>query len=283
MDKFHVSTKPEGGYFQERPSSIPSSTSRMLLDVNVALQDHLARTSSQNIAMPSAESINYSGSISTHTAFTNEAPSYAWRNHFAQAPWLPPMQQATQYSRSDPTFQVLSQGWMAHPPHPQHSPTATIIHSQLQSCEKASRVSEDTPVYVNAKQFNRILKRRDARQRLNEKLGSMPRAPKPYMYESRHRHAARRARGPDGRFLGILEKHEGRGWKGMIHRGSQDEGSCKLGPSTIDSARSDRQVKTEEMHEIDRTYQHHFMDLKSWKNCINGTQPRTATDHIFLT
>ncbi|KAL9127456.1 MAG: hypothetical protein Q9217_003673 [Psora testacea] len=274
--------------------------------MNVALQDHLARTSSQNVAMPSAESINHTSSISAHTAFTNEAPSYARRNHFAQAPSLPPMQQATQYRRSDPT----SQGWMAHPPHSPHPPTATVLHSQLPSCEEASRVSEDAPVYVNAKQFNRILKRRDARQRLNEISGSMPRGRKSYMHESRHRHAARRARGPGGKFLsknqtpgtrnepkqinekekekevesidGILEKHEGRGWKGMIHRGSQDEGSCKLGPSTIDSARSDRQVKTEETREINRRYQHHLMEMKSWKNCINGTQPRTATGHTFL-
>ncbi|KAG8529798.1 uncharacterized protein KY384_005279 [Bacidia gigantensis] len=265
----------------------------MLLDVNVALQDHLARTSSDNSAMPSAESINYAG-------------SYAWRNHFAQEPSLPPMQQATQYPPSGPPSQAPPSGWMAHPPYP---PTATILHSELQSREEVSQVSDDTPVYVNAKQFNRKLKRRDARQRLNEFSGSMPRGRKPYMHESRHRHAARRPRGPGGKFLsknqtprtrnqpdqtnkkekeaesidGIPEKHEGREWKGMIHRDSQDEGSCKPGPSTIRSARSDRQVKTEEMREINRRYQHHFMELKSWKNCINGTQPRTATGHTFLT
>ena len=201
MDEFHVPTKPEGGCFQGRPFSIPSSTSRMLLDVNVALQDHLARKSSQNVAIPSTESINYTGSISAPTASTNEAPSYARRNHFAQASSLPPTPQATQYPWTDPTSQFLSKGWMAHPPHPPHPPAAMILHSQLPSREEASRVSEDTPIYVNAKQFKRILKRRDTRQRVKEISGSMSKRRKPYMHESRHRHAARRARGPGGKFL----------------------------------------------------------------------------------
>ena len=51
---------------------------------------------------------------------------------------------------------------------------------------------------------------------------------------------------------GIPEKYEGREWKGMIHRGSQDEGSCKLGPSVTNSAPTDRQMKTEETREINQ-------------------------------
>jgi len=173
MDKFSVSTKPDGGCFQERPS-VPSPTSHLLLDVNVALQDHLRRQSSRTVAMPSAECLDY----------------------FAQAPSLPPMQQAAQYPPSGPTSQVPSSGWMPHPPYP---PTAMNLHSQLPSCEETSPLSEETPVYVNAKQFNRILKRRGARQRLNENSGSVPRGRKSYMHESRH--AARRPRGPGGKFL----------------------------------------------------------------------------------
>lgn len=38
----------------------------------------------------------------------------------------------------------------------------------------------------------------------------------------------------------------------MIHQGTQDKGSRKLGASTINSAQSDRQIKTEEKREIDR-------------------------------
>ncbi|KAF9893371.1 Transcriptional activator [Aspergillus nanangensis] len=116
-------------------------------------------------------------------------------------------------------------------PPPMAPPPQPAVQQSQPSPEMVPGPEQESPLYVNAKQFHRILKRRVARQKLEEQLRLTSKGRKPYLHESRHNHAMRRPRGPGGRFLtadevAAMEKKQG-GVPGMMGQENVDNGTAK--------------------------------------------------------
>ncbi|KAK9726919.1 hypothetical protein RND81_05G245800 [Saponaria officinalis] len=117
---------------------------------------------------------------------------------------LPPLQ--ADYSQSFPaiSFQDQHFGRVMPTYDPQAMVMGTVTPARV---PLPLDLSTNEHIYVNAKQYRGILRRRQHRAKL-EAQNKLLRSRKPYLHESRHQHAVKRARGSGGRFLTKKELQE---------------------------------------------------------------------------
>lgn len=93
------------------------------------------------------------------------------------------------------------------PPLIQHTPArpASALQTPSPNPVPASERPEESLLYINAKQFHRILKHCVIRQKLKEALDLAFKEQRPYLHESRHKHAIERSREFGDHFLSAKE------------------------------------------------------------------------------
>lgn len=125
---------------------------------------------------------------------------------YATPPQLGPvhtMAQAT-YPYPDPYYRSIFAPYDAQPYPAQAYNAQPMVHMQLMGIQQAGvplpSDAVEEPVFVNAKQYHGIMRRRQSRAKA-ESENKLIKSRKPYLHESRHLHALKRARGCGGRFL----------------------------------------------------------------------------------
>lgn len=219
--------KTDGSGLQRPSPQSPRQQNPMQVPGSLASQMNMPSAQAMSNSIPQQMQQQAQRRMS-HTVPSPALPSQQ-AQHAMSAPIRPPTQPSQQ---------------QAQQPQPQQSPEVV----------PPAGTAEESPLYVNAKQFHRILKRRMARQKLDEALRLTNKGRKPYLHESRHNHAMRRPRGPGGRFLTADEVAAMEGKAGVLPgdmSNTIENGSPNGKPKKGKGSSSSKKSKSDEDDEED--------------------------------
>ncbi|XP_061948971.1 nuclear transcription factor Y subunit A-7-like isoform X4 [Populus nigra] len=163
------------------------------------LSDNSEADEQQNESEPQIQSSS-PAMAQAHPGFSTPSVQYATPQLGAGHAMAP----AT-YPYPDPYYRSIFAPYDPQPYPPQPYGAQPMLMGIQQAGVPLPSDAVEEPVFVNAKQYHGILRRRQSRAKAESESKAI-KSRKPYLHESRHQHALRRARGCGGRFLNSKKK-----------------------------------------------------------------------------